>query len=253
MPTMALRIVADKLDEIPEGLREAAKQDNGLFTVAEMPEGWAVEDISGLRRVLSLELDKRKSLERTLKAFDGIDPDKAGEAREALEKLAAGQLRGSKEIEEYKQQVERKMATERQTLEEKLGKRTAELRERMIRGELAPVIAKLGGGEAMDAILTLASQHVRIEEADDGTLRHSIVDRDGKPRITTKSGSGDPMGYDELIEEMRNASSTRGLFRASSTGGSGGASQTGEHGRGGDSGQRLSARDNIARGLGLGM
>lgn len=246
-----LRIIADKVDDLPEGLRAAAKMEGDKLVVSELAEGWAIEDVSGLKKTLGIELDKRKQLERQIKSYEGLDPEAAAEAREALDKLRAGQLKGSKEIDEYKSQVEKKMAEERAALQAKLDARTKALRDRMVQGELAPVIAKLGGGEAMDAILTLASQYVRVEEdAQTGALKHSIVDRDGKTRITKRSGSGDPMGFEELIEEMRNASATRGLFRAMATGGSGGNSQTGESGRAVDSDiNTMSSADLIARGL----
>lgn len=236
---MPFRIVADALEDLPEGLRAAAKNEGGKFVVAELANDWAIEDVGGLKRSLSEARAERDKLKKLASAYEGIDPAAAAEAREALEKLKAGQLKGSKEIEDYKAAVERKMAEERAKLEGKLTARTAALRERMIRGELAPVIAKLGGGEAMDAILTLASQHVRIEEDDAGNLKHSIVDASGKPRVTKKSGSGDPMGFDELIAEMRDASSTRGLFQAPAAGGSGGSSQTGGAGRAANPGQQL--------------
>lgn len=226
-----LKIIADKVDELPEGLRSAAKAEGNVVVVTELPAGFAIEDISALKSSLSEARKERDEAKRVVKAFEGIDPASAAEAREALDKLKAGQLKGSKEIDEFKASVEAKMAQERAALESKLAARTEALRERMVRGELAPVIAKLGGSESMDAILTLASQSIRIEETADGSLRHSIVDASGKPRVTKKGGSADPMGFDELIAEMRDASSTRGLFKAQATGGAGGSSQTGGAGR----------------------
>lgn len=229
---MPLRIVADSLTDLPEGLRETAKQrEGGGFVVDTLAEGWAVENIAGLKKSLSEARGERDTFRKTLAAFGDLSPDVASEAREALEKLRAGQLRGSKEIDEYKASIEKKMADERAALEGKLKARTEALRDRMIRGELAPVIAKLGGGDSMDAILTLAERSIRLEEAPDGTLRHSIVDAAGKPRVTKKGGSADPLGLDELIVEMREAPSTRGLFKVSATGGSGGSSQSGGSGR----------------------
>lgn len=245
---MPIRLVADSLNDIPEGLRDAAKQEGQVYVVSQLKENWAIEDVGGLKRALSEVRGERDSLKKVASAFDGIDPSAAAEAREALEKLKAGTLKGSKEIDEFKAAVEKKFTEERTKLEGKLNARTAALRDRMIRGELAPVVAKLGGGEAMDAILTLASQHVRIEEDADGNLKHSIVDASGKPRVTKKSGSSEPMGFDELIAEMRDASSTRGLFKAPAAGGSGGGSQTGGAGRAANPGQQLlSARELLDR------
>lgn len=248
---MALRIVADALTDLPEGLRAAAKQEGTVFAVATMPEGWAIEDIGGLKRAVTEARSERDAAKRLAKAFEGLDPEKAADAREALEKLAAGQLRGSKEIDEFKASVEKKMADERAALQSKLNARTDALRERMVRGELAPIVAKLGGSDSMDEILALASRHIRVEEAEDGSLKTSIVDREGKPRVTKKGGSAEPLGFDELVAEMRDASGTRGLFRVSATGGAGSSSQAGGSGRAAGSGDqtRLSPEEKIRRGL----
>jgi predicted HicB family RNase H-like nuclease len=236
---MPFRIIADSLTDLPEGLRDAAKQNGDKFVVEALKEGWAVEDIAALKNAHERVLKERNQYRDTLKHFDGIDPAKAAEAREALESVKAGKVSGNKELEEYRKSVEAKMAEERARLEGKLNARTAALRERMVKGELAPAIAKLGGAESMDAIMTLAQQYIRVEEDDAGNLKHSIVDGGGSPRVTKKSGSSDPMGFDELIAEMRDAPSTRGLFRTQQTGGAGGSSQTGGAGRAANPGQTL--------------
>jgi hypothetical protein len=248
-----LRIVADKLDEIPEGLRENAKQVEGQgFVVQSLKEGWGIEDFSGLRKMLTDERQGRKAAERSLAAFDGLLPDEASAARDALDQFKAGKLRGAKELDEWKTSYEAKVKDERSKLESKLAKRTEALRERMLRGELAPVIAAKGGAEAMDAILTLAQQHVRFEETADGDIKTSLVGKDGKPMLTSKTSSGEEAGFDELIEQMRAAPATRGLFRTSATGGSGGSSQTGGPGRAANSDVAFSAmtpEELIQRGL----
>lgn len=237
----------DKPDEIPEGLRQHAKQDaSGRYVLGAMPEGWGLEDIGGLKRTVSELRLENKSLAKTVQSFDGLAPESAAEAREALEKFKAGQLRGSKELDDYKASIEKKFSDDQAKLDAKLRARTEKLRERMLRGDLAPVIAAHGGSDSMDAILTLAAQSIRVEEAGE-ELKASIVDRDGKPRVTKKGGSADPMGYEELIAEMREAPATRGLFKAPASGGSGGSSQTGGAGRAANPGHLLSARELLDR------
>ena len=245
---MPFRIVADSLTDLPEGLRQAAKPSGDKFVVESLADGWAIEDVAALKNAHERVMKERNEYRTVAKAFEGLDPAQAAAAREALEKLQAGQLKGSKEIEDWRASVEKKMAEERAKLEAKLNARTAALRDRMVKGELAPVVAKLGGSESMDAILTLAQQYVRVEEDDAGNLKHSIVDASGSPRLTKKSGSSDPMGFDELIAEMRDAPSTRGLFKAFAAGGTGGGSQTGGASRAANPGQQLlSARELLDR------
>lgn len=228
---MVLRIVADSLDELPDGLRATAKQEGAAFVVADMPDGWAIEDVAGLKSSVVTARKERDDAKKLAKAFEGIDPEKAGDARDALEKLAAGTLRGSKEIDEYKASLEAKFANDRSKSEVEKAALLDQVKHLQTTGELSPIIAAKGGGDAIDAILTLAAAHIRYEQDDHGALKASLVSKDGSPLVTKKAGSADPMGFEEFVEQMREAPATRGLFRASATGGSGGGSQTGGSGR----------------------
>jgi hypothetical protein len=227
---MAMRIVADSLDDLPAALRDKAQSGDNGVVVREMPEGWAVEDVGGLKRSVIEARKERDEAQRVAKAFEGIDPEKAADAREALEKLTAGQLRGSKEIDEYKATIESKYASDREKAKAREDALLEQVKEMKTRGELAPIIAKMGGSDAMDAILTLAQRHIRYEQDGAGQLKASLVSADGSPLVTTKAGSADPMGFEEFVTQMREAPGTRGLFKSTATGGSGGSSQSGGSG-----------------------
>lgn len=232
MPTcMALRIVADSLEDLPDGLRESAKKEAAGFVVADMPEGWAVENITGLKASVVTARQERDEARKLARAFDGLDPAKAADARTALERLEAGQLRGSKEIEEYKATLEAKVAKDLARSEDRARSLIEQVKRLKIKGELSPIIAAKGGSDAMEAILTLAESRIRFEESDNGELKASLVGADGNLLMTRKAGSADPMGFDEFIDQMREAPGTRGLFKASAAGGSGGGSQSGGSGR----------------------
>ena len=107
---MAFRIVADKSEELPEGLRAQAKQVDGKFVVDSLPEGWEIGDTVGLRKFLSEERTARKAAEKSLQAYEGIED--AAAAREALSQLKAGALKGSKEIDEFRKSLEAKVAAD---------------------------------------------------------------------------------------------------------------------------------------------
>ena len=98
------------------------------------------------------------------------------------------------------------------------------------------------------AILELAEKFIQVREDTEGNLMPIVVGRDGQPRLTKKVGSADPMGFDELIDEMRESQSTKGLFDTQASGGSGASSQSGGSGGQQNQGQRdLSARELLAR------
>lgn len=244
------RIEADSADELAEPLRKVAKQDGNKFVVSALPEGFALEDVRGLKSAHEAEKARRREAEELAKQFveAGLTREKAKLAAEALSKMEAGSLKSSNEIEAWKAEASKKHAEELSSRDQKLAKRGQALREQLVRGRLAPIVAAKGGSESMDAIIALAERNIRVEEDSEGNLIPTVVGDDGKtPRTTKKVGSLDPMGFEELIDCMRESPATKGLFRAQAAGGSGGSSQSGESGRPQTSGQRMSARELLSR------
>jgi len=243
------RIVADSADELAEPLRKVAKQDGGKYVIDALPDGFGIEDVRGLKTTVQKlrgEADDAKSMAKVF-VEAGLSPEKAKHAAEALAKMEAGQLKSTADIDSWKQTVEQKFQAESQKLSERLAKRTERLRNELVRGKLAPIIAAKGGSESMDAILTLAERNIRVEEDAEGNLVPVVVGSDGKTAaVTKKVGSMDPMGFDELIDMMRESPQTKGLFRVHATGGSGATSQRGGSAPAGNSGQKLSARELLA-------
>lgn len=249
---MPLTLVADSLDEIPEPLRAAAKQEGAKFAVGQLPAGFAVENVQGLRTTLQTLRSEKKQLEDELRPFRdaGVDAADLPAAMEALSLQKAGKLKSAADIDAWKSEVAKKFEEEKSRLGEKLSKRTQALRDQLVAGKLAPIIAAKGGSEAMEAILTLAQRNIRVDEDAEGNLVPVVVGNDGKTALVTKkSGSTDPMGFDELIDVMREASATKGLFRAPAAGGSGSTSQSAGGGQtGNQDSSKLSAKELLIRG-----
>lgn len=243
------RIVADSPDELAEPLRKVAKPDGGKFVIDTLPEGYGVEDVRGLKSTVQTLRGEVTDLKQVTRAFQeaGLTHEQAKEAAEAMAKVKAGSLKSTAEIEAWKQTVEAKFQTESKTLAERLSKRTDVLRNELVRGKLAPLVAAKGGSRAINAILTLAERNIRVEEDAQGNLVPVVVGSDGKSALTKKAGSMDPMGFEELVELMRESPETRGLFDTVATGGTGSASQTAGRGQTGNQGsaQPLTARDLI--------
>src|SRR5688572_3264258 len=194
-------IVADTAEELAEPLRKVAQQKDGKFVVAGLPEGFAVEDVRGLRSTvgkLRQEIDANEPPVKALQAAGITKPEDIGAAVDALSKVKAGSLKTNDEIERFKADASTKHANELTAERTKLEKRTKQTNELLVRGRLAPVIAAKGGSRAIDAILLLASQSIRVKEDAEGNLSPVIVGHDGQPRLTKKVGSMEPMGFDEL-------------------------------------------------------
>ncbi len=249
---VSYRIVADKAEELPEELRTQAKAGaDGKLVVEQLPDGWAVENIAGLRNTvqnLRGEAKQNAALARAVQEA-GITAEELKDAAEALGLKKAGKLTSSEQFEAFKKAAADKAAAETAKLTEKLTKRTERLRNELVRGKLAPIVAAKGGSKAMDAILALAERNIRVEEDAEGNLVPVVVGNDGKAALTKKSGSMDPMGFDELVDQMREADGTKGLFEVRAAGGAGTSSQSAGRGATGNQGigKQMSGRELLQR------
>ena len=75
--------------EAPKGFEEHyTKLDDGRFRLnVEASDGYALEDISGLKSALSKERANRESLERKVSDLGDLDPAEARKAMQELEEL----------------------------------------------------------------------------------------------------------------------------------------------------------------------
>jgi hypothetical protein len=247
---MALIITVDKVDELPESLRSAAKEANGKFVVTELPKDVVIENVAGLKSAFENEKTRRREAVEAAQPFldAGLTPKEAKEAAEALLKMRAGSLKSVAEIDAWKSEVSKKHQEELAKNQDMLGTLSQQARELLVRGQLASIIAAKGGSESMDAIIALAERNIRVDVGENKKLVPVVVGNDGKtPLVTKKVGSMDPMGFEELIDGMRESPATKGLFRATATGGSGSPSQNGAAGRVANPGQPMSAREMLDR------
>lgn len=219
---MPFRIVADKADELPEGLRAQAKQVDGKFVVESLPEGWEVGDTVGLRLRLSEERTARKDAEKALAAFEGIED--AAAAREALQQLKAGALKGSKEIDEFRKQLEAKVAADLAKKDATLGSLQGQLREQLVESAAQKAIAEAGGN--LKLLLPVVRSAVKAEVQADGRLSVVLVDEAGKEMVSKVAGATGPMSISEFVSTLRESSDYKAAFAGSGTGGSGATHST---------------------------
>lgn len=214
---MAFRIIADKADDLPEGLRAHAKQEGDRWVVASLPEGWEIGDTVGLRKFLSEERTARKAAEKSLAAYEGIDD--AAAAREALQQLKAGALKGSKEIDEFRKSLEAKVAADLAKKDATLSSMQSQLREQLIESAAQKAIAEAGGN--LKLLLPVIRSAVKAEIAEDGRLAVSLVDEQGKELVSRVAGATGPMGIAEFVHTLRESADYKAAFAGSGIGGSG--------------------------------
>lgn len=202
---MALKAVVETIDSVPEAVRNLYKETDGKFILdVESVEGYALEDISGLKSTLGKELTLRKRLEKDVLKFKDIDPDKAREALAKLEEI--GNLDPTKEadrianerLEVAKRQLLEKHTGEISARDSKIGSLTKTIEGLLIDQAATAALAEAKG--SVELLLPHVQRHTRVREQD-GRHIVEVVDKDGNARIG--NAKGDPMTISDLVQEMR--------------------------------------------------
>jgi len=225
-----LKAVISKLEDVAEGLRSAYRAgtaDEGLegkFVLAvEGTDGWALEDVSGLKSALGRERSRADKAEGKIKKFGDLDPEAA---REAMTKLAefesidpkkeADKLAQAKIEAAQKQLIERHNA-ELGTVKTKADGYLAQVRALLIDNVATAALAEQKG--SVDLLLPHVQKHTRLKETDDGKFIVEVVDKDGNPRIGDSKGT--PMSVNQLVAEMRQSEAYGRAFEGTAASGSG--------------------------------
>lgn len=196
-------ITAEKHGNLPDNLKtEYKKREDGTYLLEVTgSNGFALENVTGLKSALSKEREAKEKAEAKIAAFKDLDPEKA---RDALAKVA--EMDGWDKDEKTKQLVE----AETKKLIEKHNGETAKLTARektllnaltgaLIDSEATAAIAEQKGN--VDLLAPIVRRYAKLEENDDG-FKVRVVDDDGTNRITLQTGKTDPMGIREFVNDV---------------------------------------------------
>lgn len=224
---MALKAVVETIDSIPEAVRGLYKEAEGKFVLDVEPvEGYALEDVSGLKTTLGKEMSLRKRLEKDVLKFKDIDPDKAREALAKLEEIGSidpnkeADRLASERLEVAKRQLLEKHTGEITVRESKIGSLTKTIEGLLIDNAATAALAEAKG--SVELLLPHVQKHTRVREQD-GRYVVEVIDKDGNARIG--NAKGDPMTISELVQEMRKSEAFGRAFEG--LGQSGGGTQPG--------------------------
>lgn len=199
--------------------------------------GGAADTRTPEQRILAMDaknkelLSDLKKLKDVAKAFEGLDPEKAKAAMQAVEKAEEERRKAAGDFEGIKRQMQDQHKVEL-TKEQERGKR--------LEGALYTAIAdnqlQLALKEKGNPVLLLP--HMRpfvkvVEDAESPTgYKAVVVDKSGAARV--KDGAGTPVSIEDLIGEFRAKDEFADAFYVSNASGTGGG--------GGAGGDRRSAR-----------
>jgi hypothetical protein len=214
----------EAFDKLAEPLKaEYKKQADGTFLLDVTPvSDFALENVKGLKSALSSERANREKLEGSLKAFEGLDAQKARDAIKKLEELLAkggGDDKTKEQIEAIKKQLSEKHSAEISKKDEMLGLMTKQLEKLLIESAAVKAIAENKG--VVELLLPHVRSFTRMKKLEAGDYVAEVVDANGNVRITNKAGSTDPMSITELVSEMKGNKIYAPAFQGSGAGGSG--------------------------------
>lgn len=212
----------EALDETMQQQYESI--DDGKFILqVESVDGYALEDITGLKSSLSKERTTARDATASLKAFEGLN---AEEARAAIEKASTmddwtPQEKVAEQVARRENQLVSKHETQVAELTANSEHLRAQLDKHLIEAAAVNALNKHKGN--VELLLPHVKSFTRVEQDGEGNFVARVVDRDGHPRISMKQGSQDPMTIDELVDGMKSSDTFSPAFAGSGAMGSGAA------------------------------
>lgn len=230
---MALKALLASLDGIDDATKALYVEKDGKFILDVDPvDGFALEDVNGLKTALGKERTTREKLERDVVKFNDLDPDKARSALTELEELKrldpnkeADKIANSK-FEAAKAQLLEKHTAEVQALKDRDSQLTKTIEGLLIDAAATSALAEAKG--SVELLLPHVRAHTRVKETD-GKFTVEVVDKDGNAKIADAKGT--PMDIKGLVAEMRQSDAFGRAFEASGNSGTG--KQPGNGGVGG--------------------
>lgn len=233
---MALKATVDKLEDVPEAIREDYEEKDGKFHLKGFVPADKVENVDGLKSALRKERENVKEREKALAKLQ----ETLGEDFDPEEYKTLKQQRAEQEAQNAEKKGEweklRNQMTEGHTKElDKRKKREDHLVQTLtverIDKEAAMVCNELKGNA------TLLMPHIRaktklIEE--EGAFHVRILDEQGNPRVNAE---GKFLGIRDLVSEMRGQDVFAGAFAGTGNSGGGASGNQGDGGGGGGGGK----------------
>jgi len=237
---MPLNAVVADINSVDESVRGFYKEADGKFVLdVAATDGFALENVTGLKTAVSKERKRADDAETNLKAFEGLDanaaraalqalqeygditPQKAKEAIDTATRLSA--FDPEKEADKIAEQKLKDRETQLKTVfDQQIADLTAkleaaqktsdglkgQLHNLMIDNVVKTELAALNPlDDARDAIELVAKQAIRLTEKD-GQVIVEVVDGQGLPRLNNDLS---PMTVGQYLAELRETKP--GLFK----------------------------------------
>lgn len=217
-----------------------------MIQLSGLPDGWALENVAGLKASVSSARGERDAAQKQLKVYaddEGVFLD-AKTARDALAKV--GDLANMTPNDKAKAAQDAAIAqvTEKYEKQVKDGTARTETLQKALEAAIidASLTAAINAHGGNVELLRPALRPKLAMHEDDGTFTSRVLGDDGNPRLTMKTGSTDHMGVEEMVELTKSDPRYAPAFSGSGASGTG-AQNTQAGSAGGTGGHTISAAD----------
>lgn len=232
---MALKAIltADEHKALPAHFQTEYRLDEkaGEYRLDVAPvKGWNLEDVGGLKAVLSDVKEKHREAREKLAELGDLSP---AAAREAAAKLAAlgdhaDKAKLDQHIASITAQIESKYKGEIERREGAIKGLSSQLEKQVVDGELARLLSgatnpKLRGSfPLLIGAIRGAVKVERVQTADGEGLAVRVIDtKTGNPLLSQRQGDNGPMGLEEYLLTLRERPEFAPAFAASGASGAG--------------------------------
>lgn len=218
---MALKAILDNLDGVDESVASLYTESNGrYFLNVEPVDGFALEDIGGLKSSLAKERKNARDANAKLQRFGDIDPEIAQDAVSMVGDMDnwTSDDKVREQIASREKQLTTKFAKELENMNSELATVRSQLENQLIHNTAMEALSEYGGNSQ------LLMPHIKAQtklELIDGKYVAQVIDENGAPRVSMKQGSMDSMTVQELVSSMRDSETFAPAFAGSGATGSG--------------------------------
>ncbi len=238
---MALAPFVTTLEGLAEPVaKEYVKNEkDGKFYLNVTPtEGFALENVKGLKDALSQERSRADTAEQKLTVFKDIDPAAARDALSKVDEMKnwTPEQKVREQIEAREAQLTTKYGNERKGLEEQIGVLKNQLQGMLVTNAATKAILDAEG--VPDLLLPIVERQVRMRAMANGEYVVEIVDGKNNPRVSPRPGISEPMTIAELVAELKTSNTFARAFNGNgaSGGGATGVAKSGAGASGGGAG-----------------
>lgn len=223
---MPIKQVFDTPETVPEFLKSAVVEQDGKWVF----EAETATETAGLKSALQREREAKSTLEKSLKGFEGLDPEKARKALEELQRAENEKLKAKGDWEtreaNLKTQLEEQFKKQYNPIEAENQKLKAAVEKHL---KVATAMQALASrSDTPELVLPHILNHIAVVE-ENGEYVARVM-QGGQVRIG--NAKGEPMTIEQLIEtDFLSNKMFAPAFKAATNGGGGaGPNTSGGHG-----------------------